>query len=72
MLSIPETPKKEVYKMEFVLKFNMDNAAFDYKPEAEIYFILTKIAHDVMNGKVMDPIMDHNGNTIGEWEIETD
>ena len=55
--------------MDFEIKFNMDNSAFDIIPEREIKAILTRIADRVINGLTTGTIRDINGNNIGMWII---
>lgn len=52
--------------MEFILKINMDNAAFE-TPEYEIMQRLNKIHDQVRDGVVFGKILDTNGNTCGFW-----
>lgn len=70
--------------MEFTLKINLDNAAFNdaNKEEfgtgvldcAELHDILTKLVRVNFASviRVEDrqrPVMDSNGNTVGYWEV---
>jgi len=52
--------------MQFVINFNMDNASFDGK-EQEISRILNKVSERVKKGELEGNIIDHNGNTVGEF-----
>lgn len=52
--------------MEFIIKINMDNAAFE-TPEYEITQRLNKIHDQVRDGVVFGKVLDTNGNTCGFW-----
>ncbi len=52
--------------MEFILKINMDNAAFE-TPEYEIMQRLNKVHDQVRDGVVFGRVQDTNGNTCGFW-----
>lgn len=52
--------------MEFIIKINMDNAAFE-TPEYEITQRLNKIHDEVRDGVVFGKVLDTNGNTCGFW-----
>jgi len=54
--------------MEFIVKINMDNAAFE-TPEYEIMERLNKIHDQVRDGVVFGRVMDTNGNTCGYWRF---
>ena len=57
--------------MEFRVVVNMDNVAFD--DENELPRIVEKIARQLREGGVIvghAPIIDINGNRVGEWTIE--
>lgn len=61
------------------IKFSTDGAAFkseyeddsfnDHTTREECMRILIKITNDVAAGKDYGPIMDINGNKIGEWSL---
>ncbi len=58
--------------MEFALKINMDNAAFEDRPAGELAKCLNAVTEriclsggDLTEGK----IKDSNGNTVGSWQI---
>jgi hypothetical protein len=53
--------------MEFLLKINMDDAAFERMPEWEIDSILKRIAQRIEAGEVYGKTLDTNGNTCGFW-----
>lgn len=55
--------------MKFKLEFDMDNAAFDDRPELESQRILYIVAREINAGFVERKILDINGNTVGSWEI---
>ncbi len=52
--------------MEFIIKINMDNAAFE-TPEYEIMQRLNVIHDKVRDGVVFGKVMDTNGNACGFW-----
>ena len=52
--------------MEFIVKINMDNAAFE-TPEYEVMQRLNMIHDQVRDGVVFGKVMDTNGNTCGFW-----
>ncbi len=52
------------------IKFSTDNAAFDeYGYYSEVKRILDNITEKVRLGYDNGPIMDINGNKIGEWSL---
>lgn len=57
--------------MNATIKINMDNAAFDDNgPATELARILRKLAKRIeAEGPDYVPIMDLNGNKVGEFEI---
>ena len=55
--------------MDFELKFNMDNAAFEQYPEGETERILIEIGRMVIEGSCYGNISDINGNKIGTWSF---
>lgn len=59
--------------MRFTLSFDMDNAAFDPRPEPEIANVLRRLADTVLHTGTSPehgPIRDTNGNTIGVWIVD--
>ena len=63
----------------FKLQFKTDNAAFrDEYRGREIARILTVLAESVWDemlgegGRTEGPIMDRNGNKVGEWSLAPD
>jgi len=66
--------------MEFIMKFDMDNAAFKVDepgmPENgeicrfEVAKILKRVAAEVDNGWNDHNIKDTNGNTVGSWYFQ--
>ena len=54
--------------MKLKIEFAMDNAAFD-PPCEEAARILREIADDIQNGKWNRPVMDLNGNQVGECRV---
>ena len=58
--------------MEFTLKINMDNAAFDRGEGRELARLLRAVAKRVDEtgaGENDGTIRDINGNKVGSWEI---
>ena len=53
----------------FTVKIDTDNAAYTDSPEYEIASNLEAIVEDLKFGFRSGNIMDHNGNTVGSWEI---
>ena len=59
--------KQTVFSIQFV----MDNAAFsDGMAILEVERILKKIITQHQNEDIGKPIVDINGNLIGQWEIK--
>ena len=58
--------------MNFQVVFDCDNAAFaDGNYADEIDRILKKIGHEIVhNGKDAGPVIDINGNKVGDWSLE--
>lgn len=55
----------------FTLQFDMRGDAFAGNTyDAEIARILEEVCDSVMAGYFGGPILDVNGNRIGQWEIE--
>lgn len=55
--------------MEFRLKINMDNAAFENCPELALQDMLEKVGQRIEGGITKGNIADLNGNTVGSFEI---
>ena len=55
--------------MKFQLTFSVDNAAFVEDMEIEIIRILGTCADAIGDGNKSGPLIDHNGNTIGAFEL---
>lgn len=53
----------------FTVKINTGNAAYTDSPEYEIASNLQEIASDLNNGVRRGRVMDHNGNSVGTWEL---
>lgn len=52
----------------FKLEFRTDNAAFDEGGvAAEVAAILARVARRVEAGADEGPVMDSNGNKVGQW-----
>ena len=56
----------------FTVKIDTDNAAYTDDPEYEITSNLQEIASDLNNGVRRGRVMDHNGNSVGTWELSED
>ena len=56
----------------FTVKINTDNAAYTDSPEYEIASNLEAIVEDLKFGARRGRVMDHNGNTVGTWELSED
>lgn len=60
--------------MRLIISIEMDNAAFDESPTAEVYRILcglaTRIAKDGAGAFAPYPLRDSNGNTVGFARVE--
>lgn len=56
----------------FTVKINTGNAAYTHDPEYEIASNLQEIASDLNNGVRRGRVMDHNGNSVGTWELSED
>lgn len=56
----------------FTVKINTGNAAYTDDPEYEIASNLREIASDLNNGVRRGRVMDHNGNSVGTWELSED
>lgn len=54
--------------MEFTMKVNMDNAAFRIDAKEELQRIILDCASKVESNH-QGTCRDHNGNTVGSWEI---
>jgi len=57
---------------KMTIEFNLDNAAFDDYPFAETSRILHSIADKVKTGSDGGIVRDINGNSIGDYYIETE
>lgn len=56
--------------MEFTMKINMDNAAFDRGDGRELARLLREAATRLADvGESDGTLRDINGNTVGSWEI---
>jgi hypothetical protein len=51
------------------IKINMDNTAFENRPATELARILRALAKRVEAGQNYVPLMDFNGNKVGEFNI---
>ena len=53
----------------FQLSFEDDNAAFEDGDPEEYARILKHVADEVRGGSLGGPILDVNGNRVGEWSM---
>lgn len=67
-----EPDERRRYPMDFTLKLNCDNAAFDEQPEETVADLLRQVAGRVAWGEPAGKIRDINGNTVGEFEFQFD
>ena len=59
--------------MEFTLRVEMDNAAFENPGElARILRALADVLADGVQPGDSDNVRDANGNTVGEWDVSED
>lgn len=56
----------------FTVKINTDKAAYTDSPEYEIASNLEAIVEDLNHGLRRGRVMDHNGNSVGTWELSED
>lgn len=56
----------------FTVKINTDNDAYTDSPEYEIASNLEAIVEDLKFGSRSGRIMDHNGSSVGTWELSED
>jgi hypothetical protein len=56
--------------MQFTLKIDCDNAAFEDSPGHEIATILRVTAKRLENGRTSGPLIDANGNKVGAFQLE--
>lgn len=55
--------------MKFTCEINMDNAAFEDDPDAQLSWVLQGIRAAVLRGERESGVVDYNGNTVGSWSI---
>lgn len=55
--------------MKFLMRFDMDNAAFEDAPELEAVRILEDVATRIRQGAAGGNVRDVNGNTVGKFAI---
>lgn len=58
----------QTYPMEFTMKVNMDNAAFEDPKQELIRILADEVVNDLYFANE-GTCIDHNGNTVGSWEI---
>ncbi len=58
--------------MKFTLKIESGDAAFEDFPEGEVARILRHVADLVKAGYRSAPLLDINGNRVGEYRYEED
>ena len=54
----------------FVLKFETGNAAFNGEPIYETARLLREAAHKIVAGEYEGRVVDINGSTVGQEELE--
>jgi hypothetical protein len=57
--------------MKFRIEFDCDSAAFGDAPAIETSLILNKIALRLEQNYMLGPVLDSNGNTVGQWGFYT-
>jgi len=58
--------------MEFVVRFSVENAAFDLDRASEIAYCLGEVQRMISLGYERGKVVDSNGNVIGEFGLEED
>lgn len=58
--------------MRFTCTIDMDNAAFEDNLEPELTACLQRVIACVNNDLDWAPIVDSNGNVVGEWAYRTE
>ena len=56
-------------EQKFELTFNTDNDAFVEDYAGEVGFILRTLASKIERGSHSGPVLDSNGNTIGNYRL---
>jgi hypothetical protein len=56
--------------MEFVVKINMDNAAFEDCPGDELERLLEHVVGELRKGVTDNSLRDINGNVVGEFAVK--
>jgi hypothetical protein len=55
--------------MDYIIRINADNAAFDDAPGFEVARILRRLADKVEGGQQAGFLYDINGNTVGHLTV---
>lgn len=59
--------------MEFTMRVNMDNAAFEHRPGLELMSLAKRAVREAMSHDGhkagTGALRDSNGNHVGEWNI---
>lgn len=55
--------------MDLIIRINLDNAAFEADPIAEVARILHRYAGSANRDGMNRNLLDHNGNLVGRAEI---
>jgi hypothetical protein len=55
--------------MKFTCEIDMDNAAFEDAPDAELSSLLKVVSYSVNQGHRDGEIRDKNGNTVGKFAV---
>lgn len=56
----------------FTVNIDTTNAAYSEDPEFEIASNLQDIIYALHNGLRRGRVIDHNGNSVGTWELSED
>ena len=59
----------QTYPMEFTMRIDMSNAAFDDEEATELRRIMQEVSNQLANGTPAGPCTDINGNTVGGFVI---
>ena len=56
--------------MEFKLKIDLSNGAFEWNTECQVVDILSSVSCDIIDGLTSGIIRDVNGNKVGQWSFD--
>ena len=57
--------------MEYLIRIDTGNAAFDENRECELARILRSVSHTLENGRTNMTLLDINGNKVGSAKLVT-